>query len=74
MLIKVKVIPNSSEDRVIGEENGFLKVKVRTPPEKGKANLALIELLAKYFQLPKRCIIIQSGHASPIKHIILDKK
>jgi len=74
MLIKVKVIPNSSEDRVVGEENGLLKVKVRTPPEKGRANLALIELLAKHFQLPKRCIIIQSGHANPIKYIILDKK
>jgi hypothetical protein len=32
MLIKVKVIPNSSEDRVVGEEHGVLKVRVKTTP------------------------------------------
>lgn len=73
MIIKVKVTPNSSEDRVVGEENGFLKVKVRTPPEDGKANIALIEVLAKHFQVPKRCIVIQSGHTSRIKHVIVDR-
>lgn len=72
MHIKVKVTPNSSEERVVGEENGILKVKVRSPPEDGKANSALIEVLSKHFEVPKRCIIIQSGHTSRIKHVIID--
>lgn len=72
MIIKVKVTANSKEERVVGEEDGFLKVKVRTPPEDGKANAAVIELLAKHFKLPKRCIIIQSGHTNRIKSILID--
>jgi uncharacterized protein (TIGR00251 family) len=72
-MIKVKVTSNSREEKVIGEEEGFLKVKVRAPPEDGKANTALIEVLAKHFNVPKRCIIIQSGYTSRIKQVIIDQ-
>jgi uncharacterized protein (TIGR00251 family) len=72
MIIKVKVTPNAREDKVLEEVDGILKVKLRAPPEDGKANLALIDLLAKHFKLPKRSIIIQSGHTSRLKHILLD--
>ncbi|MBM3193678.1 MAG: DUF167 domain-containing protein [Chlamydiae bacterium] len=72
MLIKVKVTPGSREEKVTSDEEGFLKVKLRAPPEDGKANTALIEVLAKHFNLPKRCIIIQSGHTSRIKHVLID--
>jgi uncharacterized protein (TIGR00251 family) len=73
MMIKVKVTPNSREEKVIGEEEGVLKVKVRAFPEDGKANAALIEVLAKHYNLPKRCIIIQSGHTSRMKQVIIDQ-
>ncbi len=73
MMIKVKVTPNSREEKVIGEEGGILKVKVRAPPEDGKANSALIEVLAKHYNVPKRCVIIQSGQTSRIKQVIIDQ-
>ena len=72
MIIKVKVTPGSREDRVIVEEDGSFKVKLTAPPEDGKANSALVEILAKHFNLPKRCIIIKSGHTARIKHVIVD--
>ncbi len=72
MIIKVKVTPNSKEERVIGFDGDILKVKIRTPPENGKANSAVIELLAKHFKVPKRCVIIQSGHTARMKHILID--
>ena len=48
MLIQVKVTPNASEDKVIGMDGEVLKIKVRATPEKGKANQAVIDLLAKH--------------------------
>jgi len=73
MIIKVKVTPNSREEKVVDEENGILKVKVHASPEDGKANAALIEVLAKHYKLPKRCIIIQSGHTTRLKLIEIDQ-
>lgn len=61
MKISVKVIPKSSENRVIGYEKEVLKVKCTAAPEKGKANDALIEILADHFNVPKRCIKIVRG-------------
>jgi uncharacterized protein (TIGR00251 family) len=72
MIIQVKITPNSSENRVISEENGVLKVKVSAPAEDGKANKALIEVLAAHFKLPKRCIIIKSGMTSRLKQVIIE--
>ena len=72
MIIQVKITPNSSENRVISEENGVLKVKVSAPAEDGKANKALIEVLANHFKLPKRCIIIKSGMTSRLKQVIIE--
>lgn len=72
MIIKVKVTPGSREDKVIGMEGDTLKVKLRAPPEDGKANQALIEILAEHFKVHKRCVIIKSGHTQRIKHVIIE--
>ena len=73
MVIKVKVTPSSKEDRVVGQDaDGTWKVKVRAAPDKGKANQAVIDLLAKHFNKPKRSIIIKSGLTDRLKTIIID--
>lgn len=69
MLVQVKVIANASQDIVLGYENGILKMKCRAVPEKGKANAAVVELLANYFQVPKRAVIIVKGKTSSIKTV-----
>jgi uncharacterized protein (TIGR00251 family) len=72
VLINVKITPNSSENRVVSEENGVFKVKVIAPAEEGKANKALVEVLASHFKLPKRCITIKSGLTSRLKQVIIE--
>jgi len=72
MLIQVKVTPNASEDKVIGMDKEILKIKVRATPEKGKANQAVIDLLAKHYKVPKRCIIIKSGETSRLKLVLIE--
>ena len=46
--LSIKVIPNAKKNQII-EANGQLKVKVTAPAVDGKANKALIELLAEHF-------------------------
>jgi uncharacterized protein (TIGR00251 family) len=49
-----------------------LQVKVRTQPEKGKANEAVIALLAKSFGLPRSAFSVISGETSRLKTIRID--
>jgi uncharacterized protein (TIGR00251 family) len=67
----VKIIPNSPKNEIIGKENDFLKIRIKAPPEKGKANKALISLLSKTFKTQKSNIKIISGKTSKIKKVII---
>ena len=57
MRVEVKVIPKSSRS-LVKEEEGRLKVYITAAPEKGKANKALIDLLASYFSVKKKDVRI----------------
>ncbi|HWU60887.1 MAG TPA: DUF167 domain-containing protein [Ensifer sp.] len=64
--LSVKLTPNAGRDGVDGAETGaddetLLKARVTAVPEKGKANKALIELLAKALKVPKSSISVISG-------------
>ena len=62
-LINVKVISNAKENEVSEERNRFI-VHVTAPAIGGKANRALIEVLAEYFKVKKRDIRIIRGEKS----------
>jgi len=66
--MKVKVIANSSRQEV-KEENGALKVHLKSLPRKGKANEELIEVLAEHFKVKKSQISILKGQRSNIKEV-----
>ena len=75
MLIKVKVSAGSKEEKVeripdsiFSEEGyeGLYYVKLKTPPEQGKANIELLKVLKKYF---RKDVKIKSGFTSHMKII-----
>ncbi len=72
MKIRVKVTPNSKVNEVIREGDMFL-VRVKGPAKEGKANRAVIKLLADYFGVPQRQIDISSGFSSRNKVIDVTK-
>ena len=73
MRLPIKVIPKSSRDRVVGWVGDRLKVAVTAAPERGKANEAVIEVLAAALELPKSRLRIVSGAASPLKVVEIDE-
>lgn len=48
-----------------------MKIAVQAPPLEGRANAALIELLAKTFSLPKSAVVLVSGGSSRSKVFLL---
>jgi len=74
MIIQVKVIPNSSQNKVLGFEEGVLKIKCTATPEKGKANASVVALLSKYYQVPKSAIEIIKGKTESKKVIRIEKE
>jgi uncharacterized protein (TIGR00251 family) len=69
MKLQIKVIPSSSKDCIAGWLQDTLKVKVKAPPEKGKANKAVIKTLERTLDLAKGSINITSGTTSTSKII-----
>jgi uncharacterized protein (TIGR00251 family) len=63
MKIQVKVKPNSRTEKVSQEGNSLI-VKVKEPPKEGKANQAVIKLLAEHFSVSQSQIRILSGFRS----------
>ena len=72
MVIEIKVIPNAKHTELIKTDTGY-KARLTAPPVDGKANEALIELLSKEFDVPKRDIEITKGQASRNKTVIINR-
>ena len=72
MIVKVKITPNAARNAIEGMQGDLLRVRIAAPPDKGKANEALIAFLAKEWKIPKSHIRILSGHASRIKRLEID--
>ncbi len=70
-LLPVKASPGSHRNEIRGAFGGQLKVCVTQVAEKGKANKAIISLLAKALDIPRRQIQLQSGTTSSEKIFLI---
>lgn len=61
MLIKVKVVPEADEAKVIKRAEDEFKVKVKEKPERGEANKAVNRVLTNYFDLNEGDIRLVKG-------------
>ena len=73
MKITVKVKPNARENSVKLLDSGIYEVKVSVPPEKGKANKKVIELLSDFLKISKSKIYLVSGETYKEKIFAIKK-
>lgn len=71
-MIRVKAVPGARSDQVAGVLGDRLKVRVSAPPEAGKANRAIAELLAASVGVKPRHVQLVSGPGSPEKTFLVE--
>ncbi len=65
--------PRGGRDRLGGGgEGAWLAARIAAPPVDGKANAALIALVATAFGVPKRAVAIVGGDAARLKRLRID--
>lgn len=72
MIINVRVTPRARVQKIVADGDN-LRVYTNVAPTDGKANAAVIEMLAKYYGVPKSCISVIRGATSHDKVIEIDK-
>jgi uncharacterized protein (TIGR00251 family) len=75
--VHLRVTPNAGADRIDGTElrddgSAVLRVRVKAAPDKGKANAAVIALLAKALGVPKSALTLVSGDTARLKTIAIE--
>ena len=65
----MKVVPSSSRDALAGWLGEALKIKVRAPAEKGRANKAVEKVIANALGISLRSVSVVSGFTTALKII-----
>ena len=76
LVLALRLTPKGGRDAIEGWVAGaggleHLKARVSAPPEDGKANAALIQLLAKALGLPKSAVRIAAGETARLKTVFI---
>jgi hypothetical protein len=76
LVLHLRVTPNAGRDAIEGAETRddgsvVLRMRVQAVPDKGKANAAVIALMAKALGVPKSSISLVGGETSRFKSVLL---
>src|SRR5690348_10398936 len=70
--LRLRVAPGSSRPGVVGRHGEAWKVRVTAAPERGRANDAVVALLADVLAVPRASVAVVGGHAARDKVVELD--
>jgi len=73
LFIALKITPKSKKDAVLGLYGTSLKIALQAPPEKGKANQALISFLAQQLYIQKHQMTLLKGDTASKKIIKIER-
>jgi uncharacterized protein len=66
-MVKIHVAPGAAANQIVGPYGDRLKIRIAAAPEKGAANKALLDYLAKRLGLSKNSLRLKSGARDRIK-------
>ena len=69
--LRLRVKPGARRAEIVGVHGGALKVAVNAPPERGQANGAVIDLLARTLDVSTEAITIVGGSSSQDKLVLV---
>ena len=69
--LEIQVQPKASRNRIV-TGGGMVKVYVTAAPERGKANMAMIDVVASRLGVPKRAVSIVTGQRSRTKLLAVE--
>ena len=69
--VRLRVSPGAKRAHVVGRHGDAWKVRVAAPPEGGRANDAIIRLVADTLALPRDAVALVAGHGSRDKTVEL---
>jgi uncharacterized protein len=69
--VRLRVAPGSARSGVVGRYGEGWKVRVAAPPEHGRANEAVLGLLADAVRVPRTAVTLVSGHGARDKIVEL---
>jgi uncharacterized protein (TIGR00251 family) len=76
VVLKVRLTPKSSRDTIEGLEDfggeTVLKARVRAVPEQGRANAALVKLIAAWLEIPASRVSVAQGTKSRLKQVAIE--
>ena len=70
--LRLRVSPGARRAGIVGRHGDAWKVRVTAPPEDGRANEAVLRLLAETLSLPRAALTLVSGHGAREKIVALD--
>jgi uncharacterized protein len=70
--VRLRVSPGARRDELVGRHGEGWKVRVAAPPEGGRANDAVLDLLARELSLPRRSLSIVSGQTAREKIVQME--
>ncbi len=69
--LRLRVAPGATRAGVVGRHGDAWKVRVAAPPEGGRANEAVVRLLAETLSVPREAVTLVSGHGGRDKIVEL---
>ena len=69
MTLHLQAKPNARRNQLRPGPNGRWLVHLAAPPQDGQANAVLLAFLAEIFSVPKRAVVLLSGHTAPFKKV-----
>jgi uncharacterized protein (TIGR00251 family) len=69
--LRLRVSPGANRAHVVGRHSEAWKVRVAALPQGGRANEAVLQLLAETLSLPRESVTLVSGHGSRDKIVQL---